>query len=874
MAGVFLLSTGLVVPAGKNDKKRKRTSGDMVFMKRSAFCYVWLGFLSMLLAACGGGQDASLELPGASSYSLVLAASPSSTTSDASPVTLTATLLAPNGAAVPGATLQFSSTAGRLAVTSAQTDGAGKASVVLSAGYDGIKSGIATVKFTDPARDIALASLAVSTQGDEVDDPDSPTPPAIPTMTLTMLSAGGQVVDAANLVTNTEPGKLRAVVLNADGSPATSVIVSFAIDAIAGLSQSTVLTNSSGVAEVVVTATAAGAGRANATADVGELSISDSVVFATALVSDSDPGSQLVLDLGSLQNGVFSEELGSDATGPIAPGSVVTITADVVDTATGLPFTGSVNVTFRSVCTDADRATIDEQVSTVNGRATAAYRPSGCVGSDTVTAEVRTATQTLTARVNLDMAAEGVASISFEEVTTDQLALKGSGGTGRPETADLTFKVIGKQGNALANQGVCFGLSTIAGGISVEPTRASTNGEGLVTTTVVAGTIPTPVRVSAYVDNTSCSATKPSPLVQTVSDELRISTGLPHQRSFSLAVSAAPTSGDKFPPYNYDGIEYTATVFAADRFHNPVPVGTAFNFWTELGAIEPSCTADESGTCSVTWRSQSPRVSVGSGGRPGRSQILAYAVGEESFVDANGNGKFDAGETIYQQLGEIIKDINRNSVFDAGDEFVDFNGDGVYTSANTRFDGVLCGTGSNCSGDASVHVRAFNEIVMSANSARIYVVHPNANLGSISFDSNYVLTGISNPSTLVDNDYEYTGSAVSKIYVGNTTDGARAGAIRVLATDTNGNQLAPGTIVKVGIVPSGGAQIDNQGGNKDSYTLTRVSGTNDWFDGLFFIKPPEKAAVDGYLRVTVTHTDGVEQVFNLAVVDSATPTPP
>ena len=54
---------------------------------------------------------------------------------------------------------------------------------------------------------------------------------------------------------------------------------------------------------------------------------------------------------------------------------------------------------------------------------------------------------------------------------------------------------------------------------------------------------------------------------------------------------------------------------------------------------------------------------LGGMGQPygGRSTILAYAVGEESFVDVNGNDEYDFGETFFD-LTEAILDKNEDGV--------------------------------------------------------------------------------------------------------------------------------------------------------------------------------------------------------------------
>lgn len=840
-------------------------------MNRPIVAQFWFVLIALFLTACGGGEESALYIPGESDYQLSLS-SDSGTVSGNKAVKVTATLKNPDGAPVGGAYVSFLSDVGRLAVTTAQTNSQGLAVVELYAGTGGYKEGQVKASYLDPEKNLTpLAVLPMTTQGDQTIGGGNTTP-GVASVALTMTSTDGRVIDATNPVMDTSSAKLRATVKNADGTPAASVIVTFNVESgLATLSQQTMLTNASGVAEVSVTATAAGAGLATASAVISSaVTVTGSVVFASALESVS----QLILDLGYKQGATFtSGALGSSASGPVASGSVVTITADIVDTETNAAYTGPVNVKFDSICVQNGRATIDngpagEGIFTVNGRATAVYRPAGCVGGDTVTATVVNGTQNLTARTTITMAPEGIASILFASATKTDLALKGTGSSDRSETSTLTFRVSGEQGGALAGALVCFGLSTDVGGIILTTSEASTNQSGDASTTIVAGTIPTPVRVSAHVDtdaDNNC-ATRPAQLVQTVSSELRISTGLPHQNSFSLSISAAPTSASKSPAYDYDGIEYDVLINAADRFNNPVPEGTAISFWTELGAIQPSCTADENGYCSVRWKSQSPRTST-DGGRCGRSTILAYAVGEESFVDSNGNGRYDAGETIVQQQGEAIKDINLNGTRESGEEFLDFNKNGTYDGPNTQYDGVLCGSGGNCSGKASVHVRDYSEIVMSANSARLYLVHPSAGIGNVpqltapGTSCDAVFNSITNP---VDANYDYNGQVVSRIRVGSSV-ALKGTAFRLIATDRNGNQLAPGTKITVSVGPSTSkVGIDTSGGYKDSYTVTAGDA---WFDELFFLKIELGPDLDGSLRATIDHTDGTVEIFDLAIID-------
>jgi hypothetical protein len=66
----------------------------------------------------------------------------------------------------------------------------------------------------------------------------------------------------------------------------------------------------------------------------------------------------------------------------------------------------------------------------------------------------------------------------------------------------------------------------------------------------------------------------------------------------------------------------------------------------------------------ANFQSSSPRPS------DGRVTILAYALGEESFLDSNGNNVFDAGED-YQDLGDVFLDRVLNGTYNAlEDQFI------------------------------------------------------------------------------------------------------------------------------------------------------------------------------------------------------------
>jgi hypothetical protein len=108
-------------------------------------------------------------------------------------------------------------------------------------------------------------------------------------------------------------------------------------------------------------------------------------------------------------------------------------------------------------------------------------------------------------------------------------------------------------------------------------------------------------------------------------------------------------------------------VIASDRLGNPVPDGTAINFITEGAQITPASCTTTKGTCSVNFTSAASRPANG------RVTILAYAIGEKSFVDANSNNRYDLtpapGETFYD-LGDPYIDANENGQWDAGEFYI------------------------------------------------------------------------------------------------------------------------------------------------------------------------------------------------------------
>lgn len=340
-----------------------------------------------------------------------------------------------------------------------------------------------------------------------------------------------------------------------------------------------------------------------------------------------------------------------------------------------------------------------------NGVASLTISAATTVGADTLAAKATVGGTELTGTAGYSTTApatptsNAAGSIRYISATPAVIAIRGAGGINTSEASTVVFKVIDTNGNPVANQTVSFSLTTNVGGITLAPATATTAGDGTVQTIINSGTVATAVRVTATVVGSS-------PMIAALSDQLVISTGIPHDNGFTISATDLNIEG-----FNYDGTATTFTARLSDHFGNFVPDGTAVSFRTEGGvsSITPSCTTT-GGACSVTLTS--------SGARPadGRLTVLATAIGEETYTDANGNGIFDSGETFID-LPEAFIDGNEDGVRQVSEEFVDFNSSGTYNSADGNFNGVLRATG--LAGATTLNVRSSLVIVLSGSTAVI-----------------------------------------------------------------------------------------------------------------------------------------------------------
>jgi hypothetical protein len=422
------------------------------------------------------------------------------------------------------------------------------------------------------------------------------------------------------------------------------------------------------------------------------------------------------VQLGSLNGSAFMP-------GILSVGSTTTLSAGgstslqvALQKNDGTLYLTSSDVTFSSPCIAQGLATVSSPVTTTTGIAQTTYVAKGCTGTDVITASSTVSGGTVTATGSVTIAAASVGSIVFDSASFTNIALKGTGSADHPESSTIVFRVLDQSGGPRANAAVSFALNTSVGGLTLSSATGTSDANGRVQTVVQGGTVATTVRVTATVLTTT-------PPISTQSNLLTVTTGIPDQDSFSLAVTCPNVEA-----WNRDGEQVDVTARLSDRFNNPVPKGTAVTFTTEGGSIQSNCATDEltdgtpNGECVVKWTSSNPRPPIVNGDRAGRSSILATAIGEESFDDANGNGSFDNGEN-FVDLGEPYVDADDDGAYTPGERIYDFNNNSTHDGPDGKFNGVLClDTSGKCDATlSSAAISAKNLIIMSGSTPFLVV---------------------------------------------------------------------------------------------------------------------------------------------------------
>ncbi len=615
----------------------------------------------------------------------------SSNVTQAQPATARAAVKDLTGAPAKNAIVSFASQFGLVAfdATTAVTDTNGVASVVVSPKTAATAGGDVILA------SVTLGGVAAASQG--AVQVRSTTSSGTPVLQLGLSSSS---ISAAS------PATVTATLKDARGAAAPGQVITFAVPrGLAKTNVATALTNTEGRAVVVLSPTsssAAGADEVQATATYAGASLQATQGFqvqaTNVTITDFDAPPEHVPPLSAYAQ------------------TPLTVTL------TGASVTSPVKMSVTSSCVAQGKATLSpSSFSTTANTFTIQYRDEGCGAIQKADQLQVVVDGTATSRaLSLDIAAPAAASLAFVQASPEAIYLKGSGFT---ESSIVTFEVRDAAGNALPGRVVELRLQTGAGGVtmegrgveSVEPPSANpftqtSNATGSVSVRVNSGTQPTPVRVHAKLRGTT---------IATVSSNLSVGIGLPSQLNFSLSQGTRNIEG-----YNIDGTPNTYQIIAADRSGNPVPAGTSINFVTEGGQVEAIRQ-----TQLVNGIARTTANFVSSEPRPvdGRVTVTAYALGEESFIDLDGNNARDPTDP-FQDLGNVFKDRNFDGVYDAAvDEYVPLtinNGAACAPITNDllRLDASIPSVPGTCSGTWSgagqVYVRRATETVLSTSGAR------------------------------------------------------------------------------------------------------------------------------------------------------------
>jgi hypothetical protein len=505
-------------------------------------------------------------------------------------------------------------------------------------------------------------------------------------------------------ISSASPATVTATLTDGKGAPVAGQVVTFTV--VRGLAKTnvgTALTDASGNAVVILSpasSTAAGADEVTASASLSGTTLQSTKGFQVQATNVT---------------------LSSFVAVPTSLGAYgqATLTVGITGASVGSP----VNVSVSSSCVSQGKATLSPSTFTATSATVdLQFKDNGCgaiQANDKLQASIVGAASNVT--LDLPISVPSASSVAFVSAAPEVIYIKASGFT---ETSTLTFEVRDGAGNTLPNRSVILSLLTLSGGVTMEGGIADitqiSDSAGRVTVRVSSGTVPTPIRVSAKLKDT--------PTIATVSSNLSVAVGLPSQLNFSLSQTAKNIEG-----FNIDGTPNSYSIIASDRSGNPVPAGTSINFVTEGGQVEPIKQIQLIGGLA---RATAGFVSADPRPADGRVTVTAFSLGEESFIDQNGNNRYDAGEP-FQDLGNVFKDRIFDGAYDPGvDEFLPTNisnssacaaasaasGATLATSALLALNASIPSVPGTCdstwSGAGKVYVRRAAETVLSTSAAR------------------------------------------------------------------------------------------------------------------------------------------------------------
>lgn len=566
-----------------------------------------------------------------------------------------------------------------------------------------------------------------------------------PTIAVAIVDSNGAVV-STNSIGNSAVFYARATLKDGSGTPVANKLVTFTVDTtIVKLSQSSALTDASGIAKVQISPVSL------STSGAGSLSVSAKV--------DGNDGSPTVTASLDYQITATNVTVTNMVPTPTTINALQTASVSVEGRVNGvLAGNGVVTVNFTAAC-----GTFSPTSATTNnsGIATTTYLAAvTCSGPTTLTATAANTNSTPATSI-VTVAAAMPANVVFDSATAPLMVTSTTAGGIKQST--LKFKVLDSTGAGMAGQSLSLdlgvatsaaGVSFLAGSVKTQVTQqVVTDSSGVASVIVTSGAFPTPVNVTAKLVS--------APSIQATSLGVAVTTGRATQNSASIS-----TAKFSLEAYNFDGEQVNITMRVADRQGNPVPVGTPVTFITSHGLVQGSCLLDSASQCSVTYTSQGTRPTNG------KAVILGYLDGEESFVDQNGDNIWQSGEP-FSDVGTAYRDDNLDGVYDATTEQMVPGG---------QTGSVSCGTSNNypsvpntCDGtwSDSIRVRKQISIVLATSGAQISLSAGKTAAGfSVrvqDLNGNSMPTGTTVVAAIATNGAKCTVSTVSPGVVPNST---------------------------------------------------------------------------------------------------------
>lgn len=389
------------------------------------------------------------------------------------------------------------------------------------------------------------------------------------------------------------------------------------------------------------------------------------------------------------QSGSVNVSLSANPT-TITATNTSTISATVTNTEDGSAVANGTRVTFS--VEDSAFGTITESATTNAGKATATFRAADFAGTTTINASSGSAK----ASVDITIEPVAAASIEFDSVTNNPLAIRGTGGE---ESANVSFNVRDVNGNPAEDIDVVFTMdSGVQGAEYLEEdddtpyTQSVGTSEGSADITLHSGYEAGTVSITATI------ATSSGNTISATTPVISIGGGVPTDDWFTVSVQEEP--GWNMGGLACVGIETPITAWLADRYGNyNVLDGHNVFFEAEVGlAAKPTgVTEGATGTANSVVRTQSAnggapkdvvpeewevdlkdelRAVYGrkKNGHPrdGVCSVLVFTKGEESFVDGSNdgavNGRYDEGEDFVDTADDPWRDYDDDGDWDDGSE--------------------------------------------------------------------------------------------------------------------------------------------------------------------------------------------------------------